>query len=186
MTQYLLRAYVMGTIQKFLDPHDIPNVEVYGTDEDGPAEEEEGVVNMKALFRALAQSLTKYAVISKTPTEEEIRLSLEKRSEKEKQQFIGEMDRMSRDEKKVERTLMMLGMGKWAVGGSKAIRQYDPERYEVERAERAAAGIVDYTVEEGGNRVMDMFGADFGADYDAGGDRIGGDYNEGTMAEDEY
>ena len=185
MTQYLLRAYVMGTIQKFLDPHEIPDVEVYGTDEDGPTEDEGGVVNMKALYRALAQSLTKYAVISKTPTEEEIRLSLEKRVEKEKQQFIGEMDRMSKDEKRVEKTLMSLGMGKWAAGGSKAIRQYDPERYETERAERAAAGIVDYAP-EGGDRIMDMFGADFGADYDAGGDRMGGDYDEGGMAEDEY
>jgi len=182
MAQYLLRAYVMGTIQKFLDPHEIPDIDVYGAD----GEEEEGVVNMRVLYRALAQSLTKYAVISKTPTEEEIRLALEKRAEKEKQQFIGEIDRMSRDERKVELTMKSLGMGKWAAGGSKAIRQYDPERYEVERAERAAAGIVDYAGPEGGDRVTDMFGTDFGADYDAGGDRMGGDYNEGTMAEDEY
>ena len=179
MVQYLLRAYVMGTIQKFIDPHHIPSP--------GLAEEE-GVVNMKLLYKALAQALKKYAVANRIPTEEEIRVALEKRAEKEKQQFIGEIDRMSRDERKVELTMKSLGMGKWAAGGSKAIRQYDPERYEVERAERAAAGIVDYVgvAEEGAARPLDMFGMDFGGDYDAGADRMDGDYTDGMMREDEY
>jgi hypothetical protein len=181
MVQYLLRAYVMGTVQKFVDPHHIPDFA------DGETQaEEEGVVNMKLLYKALAQSLTKYAVGNRIPTEEEIRLALEKRAEKEKQQFIGEIDRMSRDERKVELTMKGLGMGKWAAGGKKSIRQYDPERYEVERAERAAAGIVDYVPVVDADRPVDMFGADFGADYDAGGERMDGDYTDGAMREDDY
>jgi hypothetical protein len=79
-----------------------------------------------------------------------------------------------------------LGMGKWAAGGKKSIRQYDPERYEVERAERAAAGIVDYVPVVDAERPVDMFGADFGADYDAGGERMDGDYTDGAMREDDY
>ena len=183
MVQYLLRAYVMGTVQKFVDPHHLPDFGDADADADAEAE---GTVNMKLLYKALGQSLTKYAVGNRIPTEEEIRLSLEKRAEKEKQQFIGEIDRMSRDERKVELTMKGLGMGKWAAGGKKSIRQYDPERYEVERAERAAAGIVDYVpvVEEA--RPMDLFGADFGGDYDAGADRMDGDYTDGMMREDEY
>jgi hypothetical protein len=31
-----------------------------------------------------------------------------------------------------------------------------------------------------------MFGADFGADYDAGGERMDGDYTDGAMREDDY
>ena len=195
VVQYLMRAYVMGTIQKFLDPHHIPEeievIERQGEGQgqgqgQGQEEEAEGVVNMKILYRALAQTLTKYAVGNRIPTEEEIRISLEKRAEKEKQQFIGEIDRMSRDERKVELMMKSIGMGKWAAGGSKAIRQYDPERYEVERGERAAAGITDYVGVDEAARPLDMFGMDFGGDYDAGADRMDGDYTDGAMREDEY
>ena len=173
MMRYLMRAYVMGTVKKFVDPTYIPGE---GGDE---------MLNMKVLYTALAQAMTKYAVGAKVPSEGEIRFALERRAEKEKQVFIGQIDAMSADKRRVELTLKALGMGKWAAGGSKAIRQYDSDRYEVERAERAAAGIVDYGhVEEG--RAADMFGLDFGGAYDAGGDRMDGDYTDGAMREDEY
>ena len=177
MEKYLLRAYVIGIIHKFIDPHQIPSV----TD----ADEDDSLPNMKLLYKSLGQALTKYAVGSKVPTEEEIRLRLEQRVEQEKQVFIGGLDRMSRDERKVELVLKGLGMGKWAAGGTKAIRQYDEDRYEVERAERAAAGISDYDAQnvEAANqgRPMDMFGLDFGAEYDADGG-----YDHEQMAEDDY
>ena len=195
MTRYLLRAYVMGIIQKFTDPQNIPEAgesareEAGGGGGGGGAEEvEAGVIDIKILYKAFAQAMTKYAVGAKVPSEEEIRFALEKRAEKEKQQFIGEMDAMSLDKRKVELTLKSLGMGKWAAGGSKSIRQYDPDRYEVERAERVAAGITDYGAEaaEVAGRATDMFGLDFAGEYEAGGDRMDGDYTEGAMREDEY
>ena len=174
MEKYLLRAYVIGIIHKFIDPHQIPSLD---------GEEDDGLPNMKLLYKSLGQALTKYAVGSKVPSEEEIRLRLEQRIEQEKQVFIGGLDRMSRDERKVELVLKGLGMGKWAAGGTKAIRQYDEERYEVERAERAAAGINDYDAHDVTNqgRPIDMFGLDFGADYDADGG-----YDHEQMAEDDY
>ena len=49
-----------------------------------------------------------------------------------------------------------LGIGEWAVGGTKAIREYDEDRYEAERTERAQAGLVDYPevgAEEGYDHV---------------------------------
>jgi len=143
-------------------------------------EDEGGVVNMKVLYRALAAALTKYAVGNKIPTEEEIRLALEKRAEKEKQVFIMNRDRMNKDERDVDSMMQSLRMGKWAKGAG---RQYDNERYEEERAERAAAGIVDYVDPV---RDTDMFGTNFGNDYDMGGERIDGDYTDGAMREDEY
>jgi hypothetical protein len=89
-----------------------------------------------------------------------------------------------------------LGMGAWAAGGSKAIRKYDAERYEVERAERAAAGIMDYPGGEGGGggggggqeegRAVDMFGFNFGGEYDAAGETGEGGYDHEQMAEDDY
>jgi L-asparaginase/Glu-tRNA(Gln) amidotransferase subunit D len=141
---------------------------------------------MKLLYKSLGQALTKYAVGSKVPTEEEIRNRLEQRVEQEKQVFIGKLDRMTRDERRVELVLKGLGMGDWAAGGSKAIRKYDEDRYEVERAERAAAGISDYDMQGAGAaaeqaRPVDMFGMNFGAEYDAEGG-----YDHDQMAEDDY
>jgi hypothetical protein len=172
MQEYMLRAYVMGIIQRFMDPHNVPEGdEELGGGAAAPA-------NMKMLYKALASCITKYAVGTKVPSEEEIRLSLEKRAEKERNIFRKERDGMSRDRRKVEAALKQLGMGKWAVGGSKAIRQYDADRYEAERAERAAAGIVDYpgqaaaNAAEGGGVAYDMFGGDYGGAYDAEGERF--------------
>ena len=185
MVGYLVRAYVMGIVQRFLDPHHIPEGE-----ED--LEEGGGAVNIRMLYKALAEAVKKYAIGSRVPSEADIRLSLEKRSEKEKQQIIGEMSEMTRDRRQVELTQKKLGMGRWAVGGTKAIRQYDPERYEAERLERANAGIVDYAGAEAANaaeaagRPVDMFGMDFGGEYDEGGQRLDGDYTDGAMREDEY
>jgi hypothetical protein len=177
MEKYLLRAYLIGIIHKFIDPHQMPPLSEEGDGED------DSVPNMKLLYKSLGQALTKYAVGSKVPTEEEIRIRLEQRVEQEKQVFIGRMDRMGRDERKVENVLKSLGMGAWAAGGTKAIRQYDEDRYEVERAERAAAGITDYDGQAQGQegRPVDMFGLDFGAEYDAGGG-----YDHDQMAEDDY
>ena len=181
MEKYLLRAYLIGIIHKFIDPHQMPPLSSEGSS--AAEAEDDSVPNMKLLYKSLGQALTKYAIGSKVPTEEEIRFRLEQRVEQEKQVFIGKMDRMTRDERKVENVLKGLGMGAWAAGGTKAIRQYDEDRYEVERAERAAAGITDYDAQGQGvqARPVDMFGMDFGADYDAGGG-----YDHDEMAEDDY
>jgi hypothetical protein len=177
MMSYLMRAYVMGVIQKFVDPHNIP----VGEDD----LEAGGVVDMKLLYKAFAQAMTKYAVGAKIPSEDEIRVALEKRAEKEKQQFIGELDRMTKDRRQVELTQKAFGMGKWAAGGSKSIRKYDEDRYELERAERAEAGIIDYPGAYGqeGEGPTDLFGMDMGGDE---GGRMDGDYTDGAMREDEY
>ena len=147
---------------------------------------------MKLLYKALGQALTKYAVGSKIPSEEEIRIGLSQRAEKEKQVKMSKFEHMTREERRVELVLKGLGMGEWAVGGSKAIRQYDEDRYEAERAERAAAGITDYPGAlavgqgQGDERPIDMFGTNFGADYDAAGERGDGGYDHDQMAEDDY
>jgi hypothetical protein len=138
MVQYMIRAYLIGALHTFIDPHQIPEIDSEGEDIQST------VPNMKLLYKALGQALTKYAVGSKIPSEEEIRIGLSQRAEKEKQVKMSKFEHMTREERRVELVLKGLGMGEWAVGGSKAIRQYDEDRYEAERAERAAAGITDY------------------------------------------
>jgi hypothetical protein len=181
MVQYIIRAYVIGALHKFIDPHQIPET---------ISEDAEGTVpNMKLLYKSLGQALTKYAVGSKIPSEEEIRIGLSQRAEKEKQVKMSKFEHMTREERRVELVLKGLGMGEWAIGGSKAIRQYDEDRYEAERAERAAAGITDYLQGQGQaqeERPIDMFGTDFGGDYDAAGERGDGGYDHDEMLEEDY
>ena len=150
MVTYLLRAYVMGAVQRFLDPHIVPAEVV-----EEAAGEDEGT-GLRGLQRSFLQCVSRYSQGSRIPNEEEIRLDLEKRAEAEKQKFIKRLDKMSREQRKVELMNKSLGIGEWAVGGTKAIREYDEDRYEAERTERAQAGLVDYPevgAEEGYDHV---------------------------------
>lgn len=178
MIQYLSRAYIIGAISKLIDPQQIPVIA--GEIPEGDA------INMKLIYKALGQTLTKYAISSKIPSEEEIRISLEKRAEKEKQVYLSKLEGMSKESRQVERVLMGFGMGDWAVGGSKAIRQYDADRYEAERAERAAAGIMDYPGLAEANAADNAHTYDmFGEVYNDAGAGDGG-YDHDQMAEDDY
>jgi len=160
MVRYIVRAYVMGPIQTYLDPHKVP-----------VSDSNETSMNIKLLYRALTEVLTKYVQGSAVPSEAQIRVDLEKRVEAEKQYFINRMDKMNRDQRKVSLINKTLGIGEWAVGGTNAIRKYDAERYEVERAERAMAGIEDYP-EQGQGQGQEQETLD-GYDHD-------------QMREDEY
>ena len=189
MVQYLVRAYLMSAVASFIDPHQIPlPAEGKEGKEGEEGEEDADVLNIKLIYKGLSQALTKFAVGSKIPSEEEIRIGLEQRAEKEKQVYLSKLERMTREERRVELVLKGLGMGDWAVGGTKAIRQYDADRYEAERAERAAAGIMDYPGPVGADAgaPIDMFGTDYGDQYDAAGAAGDGGYDHDQMAEDDY
>jgi hypothetical protein len=186
MVNYIQRAYVIGYVFNLLDPHTVPEtVEDEEEDDSGG-----GPPNVKLLFEALKTCILRFAQGSKVPSEEEIRISLEKRAEKEKQVFIEEQDKMSREERRVMQNLKKYGMGRWAVGGTKAIRQYDADRYEAERVERAMAGFVDYpelaaanAAETLGNAEFDMFGAAYAEAYNDAAERGDGGYDNDDRGE---
>ena len=154
IVKLILRCYVIGSLYKLANSQIIPET-VEGEDTGTPE-----TSNINKIYYALGAALTKYEKGSYTPTEQEIRIKLEQRAEAEKQKFIKKLDDMSKDRRQVELINKKFGLGDWAVGASKAIRQYDNDRYEAERIERAQAGLTDYAMgapEEGG-RAMDMFG----------------------------
>jgi hypothetical protein len=94
------------------------------------------------------------------------------RAEAEKVSMINRLAKMTPEEKKVELMKKRLGLGDWAVGGTKAIYQYDPEQYERERAQRSEMGLAEFGGVPGG--------AD---DYGGGGE---GGYDNDQMAADDY
>ena len=83
---------------------------------------------------------------------------------KEKMNIIKDLDSMGEDEKRVELVKKVLGIGRWAIGGSKLIYAYDQDQYEKEREERVRRGDTDmpYTQSAtvpGNHEVYDMAGA---------------------------
>jgi hypothetical protein len=136
MVLYLCRAYVIGIVHHLIDPLMIPP---------GDSEIEFGAApNLTILYGALVQALGKFEGGSEVPSEDQIRTYLQLRAEEELQQFIQRQDKMTREQRQLERTKKNFGLGDWAIGNSKAIREYDPEMYERWRQERAAAGLQDY------------------------------------------
>jgi hypothetical protein len=77
---------------------------------------------------------------------------------------------LSDEERSVELMNKKLGIGKWAVGGTKLIYAYDKDYYDQERQKRMAAGIVDFS--GSGNGELGVPG---GREYDDVGLRDHGD-----------
>jgi hypothetical protein len=89
--------------------------------------------------------LNRFKVEGLKLTPEQIRELIAARKEEEKSNILRTMTKMSRAEKDISKIQMKLGLGDWAVGGTKAIYAYDPEQYDKEKDQRARAGIVDFT-----------------------------------------
>jgi hypothetical protein len=135
-----MRSFCIGSVYQLINPNYIP-----------PGDEEiesgSGHADMKQLLRSVAICLSKYAKGSHIPNDMEIKLKLEQRQEAENQKFVKKLDKMSKDRRQVELANKRLGIGDWAVGGTRAIMEYDPARYLEERLERSQAGLVDYQAE---------------------------------------
>lgn len=100
---------------------------------------------------------------------ESIRLALLKESEKEKNSIIQFYDKMTEEEKRVEKVKQKLGLGRWAIGGTKLIWAYDKEQYDKERVEHMAeyeAGAGRDGVAPEGRGVDALGFMDFGGEYD--------------------
>jgi hypothetical protein len=137
---YLLGALVLGIISECADPNLVPQDETIEQNDD-ESENPTGTMEMIRICvgRFKAEGL-KY-------TDEEIRTMIARREEVEKMRIIKKLDRMTPEEKKAELMMKRLGLGDWAVGGTKAVYAYDPKQYERERGERAEmVGILEGVV----------------------------------------
>jgi hypothetical protein len=68
---------------------------------------------------------------------------------------------LSEEERAIELINKKLGLGKWAVGGTKLIYAYDKDYYDLEREKRLAAGIIDFPGSSNG--ILDV---PLGQEYD--------------------
>jgi hypothetical protein len=137
---FFLRFCLYAPLANFADPNTLPLAEF--SDVEAPASQ----VEQQALFPA--KFLTEMAARFKGEgfhlTPEQIREMIAERNEKEKANIIRKMNVMSRAERDIEKMKIKLGIGEYAVGGTKLIYAYDQDRYDIERQQRAEAGIVDF------------------------------------------
>jgi hypothetical protein len=161
MVTYIHRAFLMGPLHSYLDPQDIP---------DAAGDIAEGAragARIKDLYVAISQLVDRIRDEGLNYSDEQIRILLEERREKEKMLFIKKQDKMTKEEQQLERMNKRRGLGDYAVT-LKQVRYLDEEQQEREREQRALAGIVDY-VDPTQGRDYDMLGFNYAAEYEAEG-----------------
>jgi hypothetical protein len=135
---YFLKFCLYAPLGNFVDPNTLPMAQ----DVEAPASQ----VEQQALFPAkfISEMTNRFKDEGFNLTPEQIRELIAKRNEMEKANILKKMTDMSRSGKDIAKIQMKLGIGDWAVGGTKAIYAYDADRYDIERDQRAQAGIVDF------------------------------------------
>jgi len=131
---YLLQAMILGIFAECADPNLVPSGESV----------EAGPIEPKGAMQILSICLGRFKAEGLNFTNDEIRNMIARRDEVEKMRIISKLDRMSPEEKAVELTNKRLGLGDWAIGGSKALRVHNEQQYERERRERGEmVGLVE-------------------------------------------
>jgi hypothetical protein len=152
---FLQRIIVAGVFAEFVMPNHVPS-----NQPEVVAPTSAIAVPAKMPARILQACLLKYKQEGLAYSEEQIREMIQDRIEKEKALVMREKNELSPEGRKLDNMLQRLGMGKWAVGGTKAIWRYDPDQYVSEQDAMAAAGItrfgeqVDVYERDGGYDVI--------------------------------
>jgi hypothetical protein len=129
---------------------------------------------MRFLLELVALTLNKYRRERISFNDQEIKELIAIRNEKERVNVIAEFNKLTDEERAVELMNKRLGLGKWAVGGSKLIYAYDKDYYDLERQKREAAGIIDFPglgpdqMEALDGREVDEFGVPVFGDAEDG------------------
>jgi hypothetical protein len=136
---FVITALVGGILVNFIDPDYVPpGVFVEGQTTGDP----------KATIHILDVCINKIGKEGLRFTDEQIRESMRQRDEKEKMLFIGRFENKNPKEKSMEKMFKKLGLGEYAVGGTKAIYAYNEEQYDKERIQRNEMGFTEMV--EGG------------------------------------
>jgi hypothetical protein len=156
--KYLKLSLVLGPLAELLDFNRVPP-----TSEGDVAAVSLVDKSGSALVAFLIGCMGKFQEESLSYSPDEIRLRIAKAKEKEKMNIISDLDEMNDDRKRVELVNKALGLGRWAIGGTKLIYAYDADQYEKEREDRIRRGGTDYPIGESNvapnnNVVFDISG----------------------------
>ena len=151
--EYLQRVIVSGIFAEFVMPNHVPS-----NQPELVAPTSATTIPAKMPAKILQACILKYKQEGLAYTQEQIREMIQDRIEKEKAKIIRDKEEMTPEQRKLDNLLQRYGMGKWAVGGTKAIWRFDPNQYVSEKEAMAAAGITRF------GEQMDVYERDGGYD----------------------
>jgi hypothetical protein len=128
---YLLKAAIYGMIQSYINPNEVPPIEMVDFKPGDSLQD----VSSRANLQILYQFLKRYREEGINFSSDQIREALAKRKESEKLRIINRLDKMSEEEKRVDLLNKKLGLGEWARGGTKGIAVLNQEQYDYENWE---------------------------------------------------
>ena len=153
---YILKAGIAGTLYEIMNQNmSVPDAYL----------EDDTVLDTSNLPKQIISELIiRYESETFRLTEEEIKLAVAIRNEKEKMLFINKLDKLTPEEKRLELIQKKLGLGEWSRGGTKSIYSYNSEQYEFERNQRAEMGLRSQSQAERYNLLTQEQGMDSGYD----------------------
>jgi hypothetical protein len=137
--EYIQRSLFFGPLSTLLHSGEIPP----GAEIRSPIKSM-GDPSMRFLLELIAFTLEKYDREHLSFDDKEIKNLIAINDEKERVKVVAEFDKLSDEERGIELMNKSLGIGKWAVGGTKLIHAYDKDYYDQERQKRLDAGIVEF------------------------------------------
>jgi hypothetical protein len=137
--EYIQRVLFFGPLAMMLDSYHIPEDAIIMS-----AVKEISNPSIDYLLRLIHLSIEKYNREKLSYDDERIRYMIAAKEEMERVHVIKEFDKLSDEERAIEKLNKKLGLGKWAVGGTKLIWAYDKDYYDQERLRRLDAGMIDF------------------------------------------
>jgi hypothetical protein len=137
--EYLQRILFYAPLARLVDSYHIP--------ENAPiqsAVQEVGNPSIQHLLKLIQTALETYRREQISYDENGIKNMIAIQAEKERVLVLKEFDKLTDEERAIEKLNKKLGLGKWAVGGTKLIYAYDKDYYDLERTRRLDAGMIDF------------------------------------------
>lgn len=173
---YLVGGLVAGVLGEFINPNVVPDG-VSGTG--GRVE-----ATARVPVNILEVCLSRLQLEGLNFTEDEIRDLIALRTNAEKNLFMTRQEKMTPTEKKSDMMMKRLGLGQWAIGGTKAVSTLDPDMLDHERDLRMQMGLGDYATDpEAAAAAAALLDDDM---YGGGGAGAEAGYDNQQQAEDDF
>lgn len=195
---YLTRSMIMGAVFEYADLNRIPPSALSGrnmppgeTGTNAAADPSDSFGEIHQSLKVISNCIARFAFEAKKYSDKEVRELIKQREEVEKQDWIQRLKRMTKEERQQEMRNKKLGLGDYAVGGSRDIYAYRASRWDAEQAERARYGHTDFEYPGAG---PEGYGNPQGRPVDRDGFPIhglpnaqdAGDYSHNQQGEDDY
>jgi hypothetical protein len=129
---YIMRIFLYGPLSNLVNPNSLTTEESVAQT---TVETGRSVQSIQESLKFMIQKINKER-LSYSP--DLVREMIARASEKEKDSFISDLDKLSDEDRKTEKIKERLGIGKWAIGGTKLIWAYDKDFYDKRRVDRLA------------------------------------------------